>query len=81
MSYTQYKKYSNLFNRINNELDGNRYYTPSEIQENKKTFINAIEYKNYNEIMWYVRELKDCYPCNNDLIKDLNNIVYKLICC
>ena len=67
MSYTKYKEYSNLFTRVNNEVEN--YY-------NKKNFIYAIMEKNYNYIMSVVKSI-ELYGDNDNLVEDLLIIIYE----
>lgn len=78
LTFSYYKELSNLFNEVNIELDGDRYFSKCETMENKKCFIYAIIYKNYDTILSYLENLKDCRPCNDRLVRNLQNVVYKL---
>ena len=57
--YATIKKARNLFNEINITLDGNRYYSMSEIKNNKNLFIRAILYKDYEYILRFKELLND----------------------
>lgn len=78
MTYVQLKQLSNLFNRIFNALDGNRYYNKEEKRENEKHFIYSVIYKDYSTLLTFVDNLNDGIG-NEDIIKDLKNVMYKLV--
>ena len=67
MSYSKYKEYTSLFNRVNNELTG--YYS-------KKDFIYAIIEKNYNYIMSAVKSI-ELYCDDDKLVEDLLVVIYE----
>ena len=67
MSYSSYKKYSNLYNEVEEELQG--YYK-------RKDFIVAIVEKNYNYIMGTVKSL-ELYCDNEKLVEKLISVVYE----
>lgn len=59
--YTTIKKARNLFDEINITLDGSKYYSKSEIKNNKNLFISAILYKDYDYISRFEELLNDDY--------------------
>ena len=77
MSYKQLKQLSILFNRIFNALDGARYFNKNEKRENEKHFIYSVIYKDYSTLLSYVDNLQDGNG-NEDIIKDLKNVMYKI---
>jgi hypothetical protein len=67
MSYSKYKEYAQLYNEVEEELQG--YY-------NKKNFIVAIVEQNYNYIMGTVKSL-ELYCDNEKLVEKLISVVYE----
>lgn len=78
-NFNQLKQLHSLFQRIYNELDGDRYFTSSEKLENEKNFIYSLVYNDIKSLLSTMDELKQNSPCNDELIKDLNNVIYKIV--
>ena len=81
INYEQYKNLSNLFNRVDDALEGSRYFSVRETRENKKTFIYSIIYKDYRTLLSYIENLTDYEPIgiNDDIIRDLKNVMYNTL--
>lgn len=78
INFKQYKQLVNLFNRVDNALEGSRYFSVRETRENQKTFIYSIVYKDYRTLLSYIENLTDLQPFGyaDDIIRDLKNVMY-----
>lgn len=74
MKYSNYKKYSNLFDKVYGLLDGDRYYAPSEKQDNRKHFIYMMIYKDLDALDFYIKEVQ---TLDINLANDIVNMFCK----
>lgn len=72
--YATIKKARNLFNEINITLDGNRYYSKSEIKNNKNLFISAIIHKDYEYISRFKELLENDIVLYNSTIQLMSSL-------